>query len=151
MKLFDHLINLYEEKEDMLYYIGRNEDYRIFKRDYDTLNKYAERGIIKYSKNFDEIKRQILKTKNDNFNGTKKYIVRNHYMFVQLKKYCDQLDLSSEFIVDSKQQQNVLKNIESSFVHCAEGCDDNRPMQFYKELVNRAYIKIFFNDRETKS
>ncbi len=141
--MLDHFINLYEEKEELMNCIRKNDFHRSFKEDYDKLCDYAKNSENKYVKNLDELKRQILKTKNSNFNGTKKYIVRNHHMFTQLKNYCDEHQLKSEFVVDDLQKQHLTTNIEPSW-KCCEQCYDHDPMKFSKIVVNRCAIKVFF-------
>jgi len=107
------------------------------------LNELSKKSTNKYQLNLEKIQCMIIKTKNSKFVGTKKYIIKNHYMFNQLKQFCFDNNIKCLFEIDEKQTVNTLKSIEPSYKCCFD-CEDHHPMIFNTQKVNRCYIKVYF-------
>lgn len=114
-------------------------------KDLIKLEKYSKRMEERYTERFNEICSYIQSNINNNYTGTKKYVIKNKYMFNELKKYIDNLNLNIEcsYCEDNNNYKHVINFIEPSFNSgCCSSCDLG--LEYYKNRKNVEYIKIVF-------
>lgn len=114
-------------------------------KDLIKLKKNSKRMNERYTERFNEICSYIQSNIINNYNGIKKYVIKNKYMFNELKKYIDNLNLNIEcsYCEDNNIYKHVVNFIEPSINSgCCSSCDLN--LEYYKNKKNVEYIKIVF-------
>jgi len=73
----------------------------------------------------------------------KQYLVRNNYQYNIIRKFCEENNLRCDRIVDDKNYQNNLTDINASYNSgCCCECDIKRSYDHIK--VNRLMIKVYY-------
>ena len=136
-----YLLSIYNDKDECNHPISHNDSI--------TLTKYELEMKNNYTKRLYEIKSCIksnIAKHSSYYPHTKKYIIKNKYMYFQLKKYIklNNLRCNAEYLCDTKHNTSKLSFINPSHdSKCCSSCDSY--LSFDNTTKHLEYIVINYN------